>query len=106
MLNTKPKSAEQITVYDVILSELRDLKEGMREVRKELKETRAELNGRMDKIETRMDKFDEKIDTTRQELNGRMDKLENEIRSSTRHSQILTVSVVGIALAVIYAVLR
>ena len=68
--------------------------------------TRQELN-------TRMDKLEEKIDKTRQELNTRMDKLEekidalhNEIKSSTGHISIANISTVGIALAVIYSVLK
>lgn len=38
------------------------------------------------------------------EFNERMDRFENELRNVTRHSQIMTASVVGIALAVIYFV--
>lgn len=80
-MKTNIKPAEQLTIHDVILMEIRQL-------RGEVKDTRAELGNRMDKLETRMQ------------------HLETEMRSSIRHSQILTVSVVGIAIAVIYAALR
>ena len=91
-MNTKIKPPETatptVTVYDVILSELRSLKEDVHEVKTQIRETRDELNKRMDRLETRMD------------------KIETEVRSSMRHRQILVVSIVGIAIAVIYSVLR
>lgn len=96
-----------------------------------LETTRQELNGRMDKLDekidgvrwelnARMDKQDAKIDSVREELSARMDKqdakidkladkidaLHNEIKSSTGHISIANISTVGIALAVIYAVLK
>ena len=43
---------------------------------------------------------------TRRELNERMNHIESEMRASTRHNQILVMSVIGIAVAVIYSVLR
>ena len=60
---------------DLILERLNDIKEDLRRI-----------DNRIDKLENRMDKF------------------ENELRNVTRHSQIMTSSVVGIALAVIYFV--
>lgn len=87
---------------------------------KELGKRMDRLEVHLDKIETRMDKQDEKIekldakiDRTRNELNGRIDKLSdkidamhNEIKSSTGHISIANISTVGIALAVIYSVLK
>ena len=75
-----------LTRDDLILERLKDLKEGQRE-----------LNARMDKLDARIDKLEDNF-------NGRMNKLENEVRNSTRHTQIMTVSFTGIALAVIYFV--
>ena len=78
---------------DLILERLKDLKDGQRE-----------LDARIDKLDEKIDKLDEKIDTTRKELSNRIGSLENEVRNSTRHTQIMTASVVGVALAVIYFV--
>ena len=79
-----------------------------------------DLGKRMDRLEHRQDRLEEKLETTRQEINQRMDKqdakidkladkidaLHNEIKSSTGHISIANISTVGIALAVIYAVLK
>ena len=75
-----------LTRDDLILERLKDIKEGQRE-----------LNTRIDKLAARMDRLEDNF-------NGRMNKLENEVRNSSRHTQIMTASVVGIALAVIYFV--
>ncbi|MBR1646923.1 MAG: hypothetical protein IJ685_09115 [Selenomonadaceae bacterium] len=78
-MNTKTKPVEQWTINDVILSEVRQLRTEVSAVRTDLKETSDELNNRMNHIE-------------------------NEMRSPSRHTQIMTTSVVGIALAVVYFV--
>ena len=77
-----------ITRDDLILIQLRDLKESLRDVKSELKETRKDLNDRMDRIEQRID------------------RLESKIESSSNHGQISNITTIGIALAVIYAVLK
>ncbi len=80
-----PRQREKISSFsrnDLILERLDDIKEDLR------------------KIDARIDKLDNRID----KLENRMDRFENELRSVTRHSQIMTSSVVGIALAVIYFV--
>ena len=66
------------------------------------------LEHRMDKLEEKVDKLDEKIDKTRNELNGRIDKLSDkiddlhkEIKSSSNHGQIATISSVGIGLSAV-----
>ena len=77
-----------------------------------------DLGNRMDRLENRMDKFEDKLDATRKELNARIDKqdekieklankiddLRKDITSSSNHGNIMTASVIGIALTVIYAV--
>ena len=76
MLN--PQRREQpvpLTRDELILERLKDLKDGQRELK----------DGQRD-------------------INGRIDNLENELRNVARHSQIMTASVVGIALAVVYFV--
>ena len=84
--NYQREKPSLLTRDDLILERLKDIKEGQRE-----------LNARMDKLDARIDKLEDNF-------NGRMNKLENEVRNSTRHTQIMTASVVGIALAVIYFV--
>ncbi|MBE8952809.1 MAG: hypothetical protein SR1Q7_06665 [Quinella sp. 1Q7] len=85
-MNTNPKPATQLTPYESILAELRGLKDDMHTLRQELKETRTELNGRMNKL-------DEKLEDVRKET-----------RSAMRHSQIMVMSSVAIALGVLYAI--
>ena len=66
----------------------RELKNELRDLRQELKDTRKELNGRIDKLEDKIDRLAAKIDTT------------------TNHGQIATISTGGIAIAVIYSLLK
>ena len=84
----------QITTQDLILIQLKDLKENIRDLRQEVRDTRKELNQRVDRLENRMDKLEEK-----------MDKLSNRQDSTLNHGNIMTASVVGIALGVLYFVL-
>lgn len=78
----------KITTEDLILIQLRDLKEDVKDLRTEIKDIRKELNDRMDRIEQRID------------------RLESKIESSSNHGQISTITTIGIALAVIYSVLK
>ena len=75
MFQPQTKNQQPLTRDELILERLKDLKEGQRELK----------DGQRD-------------------INARIDKLENELRNVARHSQIMTASVVGIALAVIYFV--
>ena len=86
----KEQKTIPLTRDDFIIMQLREIREDIRDLRGEIKDVRKELNGRMDKLE----------DT----LNGRMDKLENEVRATSRHSQIMAGSVIAIALGVLYFV--
>lgn len=82
--------------------EIRDMHEEIRDMRKEILGVREEI------LDTRKE-----IRDVRKEVGERMNHLETEMRSTTRHSQILTTSVVGIAVtafgiatAVVYSMLR
>lgn len=75
--------------------------------------TRQELNQRMDKMESRMDKMDEKIDKLAEKLDSSMKEIrdlvaasQKDIRSSERHSQILTSTIVSIVIVVLYSILN
>lgn len=129
MVETQEQAQQVVamSISDLIYAQVKDLGKRMDRIEhrqdkleEKLETTRQELNGRMDKLESRMDKLDAKIDGVRRELNARMDKqdakidkladkidaLHNEIKSSTGHISIANISTVGIALAVIYAVLK
>ena len=95
-----PQAQEQqqqvnISVNDLILAQLRDLKESQRDLKVELKDVRQELK------ENRKE-----LDELRRELNGRIDNLANKIDSSSNHGQISNITTIGIALAVIYSILK
>ena len=90
-----------ISINEIILAQLRDLKETQRDlkaelkdVRQELKETRKELNARLDKQDEKIEKLNEKIDETRNELS-------NKIDSSSSHGQIATITTIGIGLSAV-----
>ena len=104
-----------ISINELILTQLRDLKEGQRD-----------LNKRMDRIDTRMDRLEEKLEKTRHELNARMDRIDarmdkqddkidrlvDKVDAFSRHGQIATISSLGIGmsavsitLGVLYAIL-
>ncbi|MBR3747601.1 MAG: hypothetical protein IKP64_07915 [Selenomonadaceae bacterium] len=83
---------------EVTYAQYKDLQNRMDYVEKEL----DRVNVRMDRIENLMDKLDTKID----KLSDKIDALHNEIKSSANHGQIATISTIGIAIAVIYSLLR
>ena len=92
----------KITINDLIYAHVKD------------------LGNRMDRLENRMDKLEDRLDTTRQELNARIDKvdaridkltekidgLRRDMNTPTNHEQIANISTIGIAVAVIYSLLR
>ena len=103
-LNGKTQTRERPTYEEMVW-------ENLQETKTEVRETRRELNARMDRIERRMDKLEEELKTTRQELTARMDKqdekidaLTEKIDSATKHGNIMMVSVIGIALGVLYVI--
>ena len=124
-----PSRIIPLTADDYIIMQLKDLKDEFRDSRKELnarmdrleakqETTRKELNERIDRLENRQDKLEAKLETTRQELNERMDKLEakldkqdakidklaDKIDSSNKHGNIMTASVISVALGVLYVI--
>ena len=96
MLNLNPNSKTPPS-YEQILSEIRGLRS---ELKDDIRELKNEMRGMKEDIRDLRNELKE----TKHELNGRIDRVENEIRSSMRHAHIMTGSVVGIALAVIYFV--
>ncbi|MBR4153360.1 MAG: hypothetical protein IKT98_10435 [Selenomonadaceae bacterium] len=78
------------------------------------------IETRLDRLETRQDKLEEKIEITRRELNTRLDKqeekidkladkideLRRDIVANSNHVSISNISTLGIAVAVIYSLLK
>ncbi|MBQ3442026.1 MAG: hypothetical protein IJG33_02145 [Selenomonadaceae bacterium] len=91
MIQQQEEQPVRISINDLIYAQQKDLGKRM-----------DRLEQRMDRLEQRMDKQDEKIDR----LADKIDALHNEIKASTGHISIANISTVGIALAVIYSVLR
>ena len=89
---------QRINYGEVTHSQYKDLQNRIDRVEKEL----DRVNVRVDRIENRMDKLDTKLD----KLSDKIDAMHNEIKSSANHGQIATISTIGIAIAVIYSLLR
>ena len=85
-----------ITTADLIYSQVKDL--GKRMDRLENRMDKLEL--RIEKLAERMDKQDEKIDR----LADKIDELRRDLMGGTNHNQVMTGSVVAIALGVLYFV--
>ena len=115
-IHEQSRQIANISINELILLQLRDLKESDRELRTELKDTRRELNARIDKLDTRIDKLDarfgkvderiDKLDERISKLDEKIDGLRRDMTTSTNHGQIANISTIGIALAVIYSLLR
>ena len=69
---------------ELILLKLEGLERSIEHVREQVKDVREQVK----------------------EVRAEIRDVRNEMRSSIRHGQIITASVIGIALAVVYAVLR
>ena len=74
-------------IYDEVI----DTHKRIDRVEKEL----DRVNIRLDRVELRMDRIE-----------NRLDEIHKEIKTAMNHGNIMTASVVGIALAVIYSVLK
>ena len=73
--------------------------------------TRQELSERIDKVEAKIDKQDAKIDKLadrvdklEEKLDAKFDKLASKIDSSNKHGNIMTASVISVALGVLYVI--
>ena len=99
----QPSRIIPLTADDYIIMQLKDLKEDFRDSRKDLSDRMDRLEARQDKLDARMDKLDAKIDALDKKFDDKFDKLSDKIDSSTKHSQILAGSCLGIAIAVLLA---
>lgn len=96
------KPAVKFSTDDMILMRLGDLKEGQRDLNQRM----DRLEMRMDRLEMRFEKLDERIEANRKELNERIDRLASKMDSSSNHGQIATITTIGIAIAVIYSLIK
>lgn len=81
----------KISTGDLLLAQGKDLSKRM-----------ERLETRLDRLENRLDKHEERLER----LADKIDALRTDIKTASNHGNIMTASVVGIALAVIYAVLK
>ena len=98
MIQQQEEQPVRISINDLIYAQQKDL--GKRMDRLEVRMDKLET--RIEKLSERMDKQDEKID----KLSDKIDALRRDLMSGSNHGQIATISTIGIALAVIYSVLR
>lgn len=91
-----------LTFNDLMWTQQNDLRSEVRETRKELNARMDRLETRMDKIENRMDRLEDKLDRVADSVN----ELRKDIQSASNHGNIMTATVIGIALAVVYSILK
>ncbi len=65
-----------------------------------------QLDKRMEKLEEKVEKLDDKMEAIRQEINHNIHELRKDIQTSSNHGNIMTATVIGIALAVVYSILK
>ena len=110
MSEPQPKENSQkiapLTFNDLMWTKQNDLRNEVRDTRQELGQRMDRIEKRMDKLEEKIDKLDDKIETVRKEINTNINELRKDIQTSSNHGNIMTASVVGIALAVIYSALK
>ena len=94
------KPVVRMSTEDLILIQIKDMRENLKDTRKELSERMNRLENRMDKLEAKLEKQDEKIDR----LADKIDELRRDLTGGTNHNQVMTGSIVAIALGVLYFV--
>ena len=95
------RSREKINYGETTYAQYKDIQKRVDNIEREL----DRVNIRLDRVERKMEKLDEKIDETRRELSGKIDRLADKIDSSSNHGQISTITTIGIALGVLYALI-
>lgn len=95
-----------ITFDDLMWTQQKDLKSEVREARQELSQRMDRIEKRMDKLEEKIEKLDDKIEVIRREINTNINELRKDIQTSSNHGNIMTATVIGIALAVVYSIIK
>ena len=98
---------------EYLLENVQAAREETREFKNDINKRMDGLEKRMDRIENRMDKLEDKIDKLSDKLDTSMKEIrqlvaesQKEIHSSTRHSQVLTSTIVSIVIVVLYSILN
>lgn len=107
--NGRTQTRERVSYSEVTHAQFKDLQKRMDGLEKELDRVNIRLDrveNRMDKIEEKLEKLDDKIETIRRELNTNINELRKDIQTSSNHGNIMMATVISIALAVIYSVLK
>ena len=121
-----PSRIIPLTADDYVIMQLKDLKDEVRDSRKELnarmdrleakqETTRKELNERIDKVDAKIDKLADRVDKLEEKVDAKFNNLEkkfdakfdalaSKIDSSNKHGNLMTTSVIGIALGVLYVI--
>ena len=97
----------QITTQDLIYQQVQELGKRMDRLENRLDVTRQELNQRMDRLEVRMNKLEERLekqDEKIEKLADKIDQLRNDLRGTSGNISISNITLIGIALSVIYFV--
>ncbi len=82
------------------------LLENVQAVRDETRQFKQDIGKRMDKLEDKLDKLSDKLDTSLKEIRQLVAESQKDIRSTERHSQILTSTIVSIVVVVLFALLK
>ena len=101
MIEEQSKQIASVSINEVILSQLHDLKEGQREINRRMDRIENRMDRLEKKVDDKLDRLESKIDENRKELNTRIDKLESKMDSSTNQGQIATISTIGIGVAAV-----
>ena len=96
--NRRTQTREQVSYGEVTHAQFKDLQKRMDGLEKEL----DRVNIRLDRVENRMDKLENKLDRLTDNIND----LRKDIQTSSNHGNIMTATVIGIALAVVYSILN
>ena len=95
MIEPKTRRRERLHYDDAQQTQLKDMQARL-----------ARVERRLDRLEQRLDRLDEKIASGQRDLSAKLDRLADKFDSGRNHGQILTATVVGIALAVVYSILK
>ena len=96
--NGRTQTRERASYGEVTHAQFKDLQKRMDGLEKEL----DRVNIRLDRMEHRMDKLEDKLDRVADSVN----ELRKDIQSASNHGNIMTATVIGIALAVVYSILK
>lgn len=101
-LNGKTQTRERVSYGEVTHAQFKDLQKRMDGLEKEL----DRVNIRLDRLEDKVEKIDEKLNAKIDKLTDNINDLRKDIQSASNHGNIMTATVIGIALAVVYSILK